>query len=382
MTVSVSPGAAIAGYDRKTTVDNVACRAESCPFRPQQQADSFSHELRLGRAENPDPAAEGRMNSIRVAMLAASIAASTLSAAAQPNYPDRTIRLLYGFPAGNDTVARIYADKLAEALGKPVIVENVTGAAGNIAADRTAKAAPDGYTLGLLTGANITINVTLYRKLPYDPVKDLVPVSLIFGYPNVLLVANDLPAASVQELVTAARAQPGRLTFGHNGVGTTTHLAGEILKSMAHIEIQDVPYRGPSAVLADLVSGRIAMTFNTPSVTLPLAREGKIRALAVTSRARAPFAPDLPTMAESGFPGFEMTVWFGLLVPAGTPGPIVERLHRESAAIMALPDVRKKLLDIGIVPLTSTPAEFAAMIRAETRYWARVIKDAAIKPMD
>ena len=322
------------------------------------------------------------MNPSRIAVVAAVIAASTLSAAAQPSYPDRAIRLLYGFPAGNDIVTRIYADKLAEALGKPVVVENVTGAAGNIAADRTAKAVPDGHTIGVLTGANITINVTLYRKLPYDPSKDLLPVSLIFGYPNVLLVNNDIPAKNVEELVALARAQPGKLTFGHSGIGTTTHLSGEILKSMARIDIQDVPYRGPSAVLSDLVSSRIAMTFSTPTVSLPLAREGKIRALAVTSEARAPFAPELPTMDESGFPGFETTVWFGLFVPAGTAAPIVERLNRETAAIMALPDVRKRLLEIGIVPLVSTPAEFVAMIAAETPYWARVIKDAGIKPME
>jgi tripartite-type tricarboxylate transporter receptor subunit TctC len=322
------------------------------------------------------------MSPVRIAVASAMLAASTLAVAAQMNYPDKNIRLLYGFPPGNDIVTRIYADKLAEALGKPVIVENVTGAAGNIAADRTAKAAPDGYTIGVLTGANITINVTLYRKLPYDPVRDLIPVSLIFGYPNILLITNDVPAKSVEELVAVARAQPGKLTFGHNGAGTTTHLSGEIFKSMARIEIQDVPYRGPSAALSDLISGRIAMTFNTPTVTLPLAREGKARALAVTSRSRAPFAPDLPTMDESGFPGFETTVWFGLFAPAGTPAPIIDKLNRETAAVMALPDVRKKLLDIGIVPRTSTSAELAAMIATETPYWSRVLKDAGIKPIE
>src|SRR5262245_61667154 len=210
------------------------------------------------------------MGSIRFGSIAGFLVAGIVSAGAQTNYPEKSIRLLYGFPAGNDVVARIFADKLAEALSKPVIVENITGADGNIAADRTAKAAPDGYTVGVLTGANITINATLHKKLPYDPVKDLIPVSLIFGYPNVLLINNEVPAKTVKELVALARAQPGQLTFGHNGAGTTSHLSAEIFKSMAAIDIQDVPYRGPSPVLTDLVSARITMTFNAPGPTMPL----------------------------------------------------------------------------------------------------------------
>jgi tripartite-type tricarboxylate transporter receptor subunit TctC len=319
---------------------------------------------------------------MRITFIVGFLVAGIVSASAQTSYPEKSIRLLYGFPPGNDLVTRIFADKLAEALGKPVVVDNVTGAAGNIAADRTAKAAPDGYTIGVLTGANITINPTLYKKLPYDRAKDLIPVSLIFGYPNILLINNDVPARDVKELVALARAQPGRLTFGHSGAGTTSHLAAAIFSSMAHIDIQDVPYRGPSPVLTDLVSARITMSFNTPSVTLPLVREGKLRALAVTSRTRAPFAPELPSMDESGFPGFDVTVWFGLFLPAGTPAPIIERLNRETVKIISLPEVQKRILDLGQVPRSSSAKEFIELIKAETPYWASVIKQAGIKQIE
>jgi tripartite-type tricarboxylate transporter receptor subunit TctC len=321
------------------------------------------------------------MKPIRFAFVAVALVAGMSASAAQSNYPEKSIRLIYGFPAGSDTVTRIFADKFAEALGKPVIVDNVSGAAGNIAADRTAKAAPDGYTIGMLTGANITINAAL-QKLPYDPVKDLVPVSLIFGYPNVLLVSNDVPAKNVGELVALARAHPGKLTYGHNGVGTTTHLSAELFKTMAHIDVQDVPYRGPTLVVSDMMSGLITISFNAPGPLLPLVRDNKIRALAVTSRSRAPFAPELPTMEESGFAGFDITVWFGLFVPAGTPPAIIEVLNREAVAIMSAPDMRKRVVDLGDVPLSSTPREFAELIRAEKPFWTRVIRDAGIKPIE
>jgi tripartite-type tricarboxylate transporter receptor subunit TctC len=300
----------------------------------------------------------------------------------QSTYPVRSIHLIYGFPPGNDIISRIFAGKLAEVLGQPVIFENVTGAAGNIAADHIAKAAPDGYTIGILTAANITISPTLYKKLPYDPVRDLKPVTLILGYPNLLVVNNSVRARSVLELVDLARRQPNTLTYGHQGAGTTVHLSAEILKSMAHIDIHGVAYRGPSAVLNDLVSERITMAFITPAPTMPLIQDGKLRALAVTSRSRASFAPDIPTMEEAGFPGFEVTVWFGLFVPAGTPAAIVERLNRETVKIMNSPDVQKKARDIGQVALSDTPAEFADLIKKETPYWARVIKDAGVEQIE
>jgi len=322
------------------------------------------------------------MRWVRVAIVAAVLAAATVPALAQSNYPDHNIRLLFGFAPGVDTVVRLLADKLGDALGKPVIVENVTGAGGNIAADRVAKAAPDGYTIGVLAAGSIVVNAILYKKLPYDPVKDLIPVTLVYGYTDVLVVNNDVPAKSVAELVALARARPGQLTYGHSGPGSSLQLAAELLNVMAHIDVQQVPFRGSSLVVTDLMGGRITMSFIPPTATLSLIREGKVRALAVTSLKRAPFLPDLPTMDESGFPGFDVTTWFGMFTPAGTPAAVIDRLHRETAKIMALPDVRDKVHAIGDEPLSDTPAEFADMIKAETGYWTRIIKDAGIKPIE
>ncbi|MGP0092074.1 MAG: Bug family tripartite tricarboxylate transporter substrate binding protein [Xanthobacteraceae bacterium] len=329
-----------------------------------------------------DRSAGSIMRSIGRAVIGAFLVLATIPANAQTNYPERNIRMLFGFAPGVDTVARLLADKLGDALGKPVIVENVMGASGNIAADRVAKAAPDGYTVGMLPAANIVVNGSLYKKLPYDPAKDLAPVTQVYGYPNVLVVNNDLPVRSVQELVALARASPGKLTFGHAGLGTSLHLAGEIFKSMARIDIQDVPYRGSSLIATDLMGGRITMSFIPPTATLSLIREGRIRALAVTSLQRAAFVADVPTMDESGFRGFDVTAWFGLFVPAGTPAAIIEKLHRETVKIMALPDVHDKLHAIGILPLGNTPTEFADVIKTETPYWAHVIKDAGIRPIE
>jgi tripartite-type tricarboxylate transporter receptor subunit TctC len=322
------------------------------------------------------------MRSILHAIIAALLLLGAVPAAAQSNYPERNIRLLFGFPPGADSDERLLADKLAEAFGKAVIVENVTGAGGNIAADRIAKARPDGYTIGLLANTNIVVNVSLYGKLSYDPVKDLAPITQFFGFPNVLVINNEVPAKSVKELVELARAQPGKLTFGHSGPGTPTHLSGELVKSMARIDLQQVSYRGPPQTLTDLIGGQITMSFVAPGPALPLIREGKIRALAVTSLKRAPFALSIPTMDESGFPGFDITSWIGLFAPAGTPASIIEKLNRETTRIVALPEIRQKLYDLGHIPLGNTPAEFADVIKVETPYWARIIKDAGIKPIE
>lgn len=319
------------------------------------------------------------MKVVRLAIVASVIAAAAQPGSAQSVYPERNIRLVYGFPAGNDLAARILAEKLAESLGKPVIVDNITGAAGNIAADRAAKAAPDGYTIGMLPSASMVISPMLYSNLPYDPVKDLTPVSLIVRYPSLLLVNNDVPAETVQDLVALARAAPGKLTYGHVGVGTTSHLAGELFKSMAGIDLQGVPYRGPSPIITDLIGGRITMTFNAPGPSIALVKEGKIRALAVTSKERASFAPDLPSMEESGLSGFEATVWFGLFVPAGTPAAIIERLNQEVTKAMSSPDVGKRIGDIGQVPVSSTAGELAELIRTDAPYWAELIRKAGIK---
>jgi tripartite-type tricarboxylate transporter receptor subunit TctC len=318
----------------------------------------------------------------RFAAAAMMLSATTFAALAQTEYPDRTIRMLFGFAPGVDVVARLLADKLTDVLGKPVIVENVTGAGGNIAVDRVAKAAPDGYTIGVVAGGNVVVNGSLYRKLSYDPLKDLAPVTRVYGYPNVLVVNNDVPAKSVAELVALARASPGTLTYGHSGLGTSLHLAGELFNYMAHIDVQQVPFRGSSLVVTDLMGGRITMSFIPPTATLPLMNEGKIRPLAVTSSERAPFLPNVPTMAESGYPGYEVPGWFGMVAPPKTPAAVIDRLNRETVKIMGSHEVREKLDAIGIVPLADTPAEFEALIKKEAAYWAKVIKDTGIRPIE
>ena len=300
---------------------------------------------------------------------------------AAQTYPDRPIRLLVGFAAGGpaDISARVLGDRFAEAWGQPVVVENITGAAGNIATERVAKASPDGYTLLLAASATIVTNPSLYQKLAFDPVNDLAPISQVCFTPNLLVVPGDLAVKSVKELVAYARAQPGTLTFGSAGVGTSQHLAGELFKTMAGIDIQHVPYRGIAAVMPDLLGGRLTMAFGNISAVLPLVRTGKLRALAVTSPGRSASVPNLPTMIEEGFAGFDSTAWFALMAPAGTPEPVIAKLHREVARILALPDVRKRFDELGMEVIGNSPAEFAAVIKAETPQWAKVIREAGIK---
>ncbi len=300
------------------------------------------------------------------------------SPAAQTNYPEKPIRIIVGFPPGSsvDTVARLLGQKFAEAWGKPVVVENVTGAGGNIAADRVAKAAPDGYTLGLLSNAPLAINPSLY-KLAYDPVKDFAPVSQVTVSPYILVLHNAVPAKSVKELVALAKAQPGGLTVASGGGATL--LAAELLKSAAGLDIRTIPYKGVVAAMPDLLGGRVTMMFGGITV-LPVVREGKLRALAVTSLRRSSAAPELPTIAESGYPGFEVTNWSGLLAPARTPATIVRKLHLETVKALALPDVRAKLTDLGLEVIGSSPDEFAVAIKSEIPKWAKVIRESGIKP--
>ena len=312
-----------------------------------------------------------------VAMAASLMAAGAL---AQADYPDKAIRILVGFPPGGppDVAARLLADKFSEAWGKSVVVENVTGGGGNLAVDRAAKAPPDGYTLVMASNA-IVINPSLYDKLPYDAVKDLAPIARAVAMPIILVVNNEVPARDVRELIARARAEPGRLSFGHAGVGTPAQMAGELFKARAGVDIQPVPYRGMPPVLPDLITGRVSMAFPNISVVLQLVRDGKVRALAVTSPRRAAATPDVPTMIEAGFPGFDASAWFGLMAPAGTPPVIIDKLHRETARVLAAADVRKRLDELGMEVIAGTPAEFAAVITSETAQWAKVIKDAGIK---
>jgi tripartite-type tricarboxylate transporter receptor subunit TctC len=296
-------------------------------------------------------------------------------------YPEQGIKIVVGFPPGvaPDITARLLADKFGEAWGKPVVVENVTGAGSNIATDRVAKAAPDGYTLLMGGNSALVINPSLYDRLPYDPVRDFAPISQVFVAANLLVTHPDVPAKTLPDLVALARTQPGKLTYGHAGIGTSQHLAAELFKYMAHIDIQPVAYRGTTAVLPDLLAGRLTMSFANILNALPLAREVKLTAFAVTSRERSSAAPDMPTMAELGYPGFEAVPWFGLMAPAGTPQVVIDKLHRETARVLAQGDVRRRMAELGVDLIGNTPAEFAAVIKAEIPQWAAVIKGAGIK---
>jgi len=300
---------------------------------------------------------------------------------AQSAYPNRPAKILVGFTPGTapDLAARILADRFAEVWGSPFVVENLPGAGSNIATDRVAKAAPDGYTLIMGGNSALVINPSLFETLPFDPVKDFAPISQVFVAANVLAVPTEVPVKSVEELVALAKAQPGKLSYGHAGVGTSQHLAAELFKYMAHIDIAAVPYRGTTALMPDLLAGRLTMSFANIVNVVPLAREGKLRALAITSIKRSALAPEIATMDELGYKGFEAVPWFGLLAPAGTPQDIIDKVHAETVKTLAMPEVRRKFDELGLDPVGNTPAEFAAVIKKETPEWAKVIKDAGIK---
>jgi tripartite-type tricarboxylate transporter receptor subunit TctC len=302
-------------------------------------------------------------------------------AAAQTSYPEQNVRILVGFPAGTapDVAARIIADKLSASWGKAVVVENITGASGNIGADRAAKAAPDGYTLFMGGNSSLIMSVSLYDKLSFDPVKDFVPITQIFVAANLLVVHPDVPAKSIDELVALAKSKPGGLTYGHAGTGTSQHLAAELFKYVTKTNIQPVAYRGSTAILPDLLAGRISMAFLNVVNAAPLVREGKLRAFAVSSRKRSVAAPDLATMIEKGYADFEAVPWFGFLAPTGTPQAILDKVQRDTVAVLAMPEVRKRFADNGLDLIGGTQAEFAQVIKTEIPYWAKIIKEAGIK---
>jgi tripartite-type tricarboxylate transporter receptor subunit TctC len=299
---------------------------------------------------------------------------------AQTVYPEKPIHLLVGFPPGSsaDSVARLFGQKLGETLGKPFVIDNVTGAAGSIAAERVAKAVPDGYTLGILGEGQLVINPSLYH-LAYDPTRDFAPVSQVAQSPNVLVVHNAVPANSFLELIALARARPGELTFASGGSGSAPHMAAVLLNSVAGLDIRHIPYKGVVAAIPDLLAGRVTMMLSPIAIVLPHVRDGKLRALAVTSSSRSSAIADVPTIAESGYPGFEYTVWYGLLAPAGTPAAIVRKLHVETVNALAQVDLRAKLSELGLETHGSSPDEFAAFVKAEIPKWAKVIKDAGVK---
>jgi tripartite-type tricarboxylate transporter receptor subunit TctC len=297
-------------------------------------------------------------------------------------YPNRPIRFVVPFPAGggNDTMARTIGNKLAAALGQQFVVDNRPGAGGLIGAETAAHAAPDGYTLFLGGVASHGILPNLQPKLGYDPIKDFAPVSLIASAPLVLVVHPAVPVKSVKELVQFAKTKPGQLNFASNGTGGSSHLAAELFKMMTATDMVHVPYKGLAPALTDLLSGQVQLMFSSTVAMLPQVRAGRLRPLGITSVKRSAAMPDIPTVAEAGVAGFETASWYGVLAPAGTAKPIVERLNREIAKAVQLPDVRERLMSEGAEPVGGSPAEFAAHIKRELARWAQVIKQAGIKP--
>jgi len=303
------------------------------------------------------------------------------AAAAADLYPARPIRFVVAFPpgGGTDIIARSIAHKLAERLAQQVVVDNRPGAGGNIGTDIVAKSAPDGYTVLMGSAGPLAINASLFASMPFDPVRDLAPVTLAASTPNVLVVHPSLRAATVKELIALAKARPGEINFASSGHGTPAHLAGELFNSMAGVKMVHVPYKGAAPALADLLGGQVQLMFSTMPPALPHVKDGKLRALAVTSLKRSRATPDLPTVDEAALPGFEANTWHGVVVPSGTPAAIVARLNREIVAILHLPDVVERLSAQGAEPVGSTPEEFAAYIRSETLKWAKVVRDSGAK---
>jgi tripartite-type tricarboxylate transporter receptor subunit TctC len=311
-------------------------------------------------------------------MKALTLAAMTLatSSAMAQAYPDKPIHIVVTFTTGGapDIIARLIGEKLTAAWGQPTIIDNKPGAGGNTGADAVAKAAPDGYTVVIGTVGTHSINGALYKKMPYDMVKDFTPITLLATTPNMLVVHNDVPAKNVKELIAHGK-KDGKLTFASSGAGTSIHVSGELFKSMTGMPMEHIPYKGRAGAIPDLLGGRVTMMFDNMPSSLPLVKEGKLRALGVTSAKRSAAAPDIPTIAEQGLPGFEAVSWFALFGPANMPKAVTDKLSAEVGKIMKSPEVSKKLLDIGLEPSPGTPAELAAYQQREITKWAKVVKD-------
>ena len=303
------------------------------------------------------------------------------SAALPQDYPSRPIRMIVPFPAGGtaDLLARQIGQTMGEALRQQVVIENRTGAGGNIGADLAAKAKPDGYTLLMGTVSTHAINPNLYPNMPYDPVKDFAPVAMVARMPNLLVLHPSVPAASVAELIALAKARPGTLAFASAGNGTTQHLAGELFKKMADVDMIHVPYKGNAPAVTDLVGGQVQVMFDNIPVSLQQVRAGKLRALAVTGPARSPVLPQLPTVAEAALPGYNITSWFGLYAPSGTSPQIIERLNREANKALATVPIRRRLTDQGIELAGGTPGQFAEFMRTELVKWGKIVRESGAR---
>ncbi len=309
------------------------------------------------------------------------ILAVATPAIAQSDYPTRPIRMLVPFSPGgaSDTAARVVSQQLAPRLGQQIVIENRPGAGGVIGAELAARATPDGYTLLMGSNTEIVINPNLYKKLPYDTQRDFTPISLVADTPLILVVHPSVPAKTVQELIALAKAKPGVLNYASSGNGSTVQLASEMFKTMAGVNIRHIPFNGSAPAVIQTIAGETQLVIPAMPAALQQARSGKLRALAVTTAKRVAAAPELPTVAESGVPGYEITIWNGLLAPSGTPKPVLDRLHAEVLKVLAMPEVKQSFTNIGAEIVTSTPVQFAAFIKSDLAKYAKVVKDADVR---
>jgi tripartite-type tricarboxylate transporter receptor subunit TctC len=310
---------------------------------------------------------------------AAAVAAPLSAYAQKPAWPSKHVRLIVPFPpgGGTDNVGRILSARFSEVWGQQMVIENRGGGGSNIGNEVVAKAEPDGYTI-LFAAFPLAINKFLYPKLPYDPAADLAPITLIGTFPNILVVPNTSPVKNVRELIAHAKANKGDVTFGSSGIGTSPHLNGELFMRMAGFEMTHVPYRGAGPAIIDLIPGRLTMMFNTSGSLMPHVQAGRLRALAVSSGKRFSAAPEIPTVAESGVPGFDVSSWYALFAPAKTPPEIVRKINADAVAIMREPQIRQRLEGLGLEVAASTPEELGAFFKAEMAKWGPVIKEAGI----
>ena len=310
-------------------------------------------------------------------MLAALLLIASFGALAQDPYPSKPIRFILPFPpgGGTDLLGRLIADRLSSALGQPVVTENRGGAGGNVGAEAAAHSAPDGYTI-VLVAPSIAISPTLYSKLNYDPIKDFAPIALVAQVPNVMVTHPSVPATTLAEFIAYARGNPGKLNFGSGGLGTSNHLAGELFNLRTGAGLIHVPYKGVNLAMNGVLAGEVHLVFIGVPVPAPHIKAGRLRGLAVLGRERSPLIPDVPTAAEAGLPDFDVTTWYGVLAPAGTPRPIIQRLNAELTKMMQAPDVKERLAAMGTDPLTSSPEELGAYIKQEMARWGDVIRKA------
>ncbi len=314
------------------------------------------------------------------AVLIAALSLVTAAAFAQ-SYPDKPVKLIVPFPPGGPTdgMARIIGQKLAETWKQSVVIDNRGGAGGGIAAEAASKAPADGYTVFFATTGTQAINPSLYEKLPYDPIKDFAPISLVATTANILVVNPSLPVKTVKELIAYAKANPGKLTFGSAGNGSSNHLAGELFNTMAGVNMTHVPYKGSAAALNDLLGGQLSMMWDVLSTAMPHVATGKTRPLGVTSLKRSAIAPEVPTIDESGLPGYEVTLWFGVLAPSATPRVIVDKINADLKTILATPDMKERLAKLGAAPAYTTPEQFEALEKSDIAKWSKVVKASGAK---